>query len=349
MTSDSSIKKVLITGGAGYVGAVLTPQLLAAGYCVKILDLFLYGKDVLPTGNLAADLELVEGDIRDEEAVTKAAEGCDAVIHLACISNDPSFELDPELGKTINFDAFEPLVRISKEAGVKRFIYASSSSVYGVSDAPRVDEQHPLDPLTDYSKYKALCEPILFDYQSPDFVPVIVRPATVCGFSPRQRLDLVVNILTANAVIDGKIRVFGGDQMRPNLHVADVVDLYQLLLELPDDQIAGEVFNVGFENHSVLDLANLVKRVVQEELPDREVIEIAVEPTQDDRSYRITSDKVQSKIGFEPKRTIEDAIRERVHAIRDGKLPGAPGGLTYHNVATMRDVNMGSSTGAPLS
>ena len=184
-------KTVLVTGGGGYVGAVLVPKLLDRGYRVRVIDLFLFGADVLPRH---PKLELIRGDLRDPVAVKKSLREVDAVIHLACISNDPSFELNPTLSRSINYDCFEPLVAESRQVGVRRFIYASTSSVYGVSDAPDVTEDHPLVPLTDYNKYKGMCEPILLGYQAPDFTTTIIRPATVCGYAPRQRLDVVIEV-----------------------------------------------------------------------------------------------------------------------------------------------------------
>ena len=208
------LKNVLITGGAGYVGHVLTPRLLARGYKVTVYDILYFGCRLPNDPNLT----VIQGDIRDTAKLAQALKGQDAVLHLACISNDASFELDEKLSQTINFDCFEPLVVAAKQAGVKRFVYASSSSVYGVSDSPDVTEEHPLLPLTLYNKFKGLCEPLLWKHKAEDFTCVTIRPATVCGYSPRTRLDLSVNILTNHAFNKGVITVFGGNQMRPNLH-----------------------------------------------------------------------------------------------------------------------------------
>ena len=231
----SKFHTVLVTGGAGYVGAVLVPKLLNKGYKVKVLDLYTYGTDIFDEIKDQSKLEQIKGDICDTDLLKKSLKGCDAVIHLACISNDPTFELNPELSRKVNYDAFEPLVKISKDSGVRRFIYASTCSVYGVSDAENVTEDHPLLPITDYNKYKGLCEPLLWKYQSPEFTAVTIRPATVCGYSPRQRFDLTVNILTNHAYNNNHILVFGGKQERPNLHIEDMTDLYCLLLELPNE------------------------------------------------------------------------------------------------------------------
>ena len=205
-----AIEQVLVTGGAGYVGSALVPRLLAEGFRVKVLDLYLFGDHVLDAVKDDAGLTQIRGDLRDPRAVASAVAGCDAVVHLACISNDPSFELNPALGKSINYDAFLPLVRAAKAAGVRRFIYASSSSVYGIKEVENVTEELPREPLTDYSKYKAMCEDVLLAERGPGFVALVLRPATVCGYSPRLRLDLTVNILTNHAVTNRRIRVFGG-------------------------------------------------------------------------------------------------------------------------------------------
>ena len=332
----NKFKRVYITGGGGYVGSALVPHLLADGYEVKVLDLFLYGKDVLPKH---PKLELVQGDLRDEKLLEKTIAGCDALIHLACISNDPSFELDPNLSKVINFDIFEPLVKISKKAGVKRFVYASTSSVYGVSDAPEVKEDHPLLPITDYNKYKGLCEPILLREAAKGFVPVIIRPATVCGYAPRLRLDLTVNILTWHAYNTGKITVFGGKQMRPNIHIGDMVDLYRLLLSLPDEKIASRTYNAGYENHTVSDLANTVVEVARKRFPNRK-FEIVTTPSDDIRSYRISSEKIKKELGFTAKRTIADAVNSLLDAFESGKVPDAGTSDKYYNIKTMKAVKL---------
>ncbi|MFD1625117.1 NAD-dependent epimerase/dehydratase family protein [Azospirillum griseum] len=325
-------RNVLITGGAGYVGSLLAPQLLAAGYSVTVYDTMYFGCTHAPHPRL----RVIEGDIRDTAALREALWGVDTVINLACISNDPSFELDEGLSTSINYDSFEPMVVVAKERGVRRFIYASSSSVYGVSDAPDVTEDHPLVPLTLYNKYKGMCEPLLFKHQSDDFTCVTIRPATLCGYAPRTRLDLSVNILTNHAVNSGKITVFGGSQLRPNLHVQDMCDLYQLLLELPVEKIAGQTFNCGFENKSIMDIAHIVHDVVRQEFPDRGEIEIVTTPTDDIRSYHINSDKITRVLGFKPKHGIEDAVRDLCRAFREGRLPNSMTDERYFNVRTLK-------------
>ena len=334
MTRKMNVDTVLITGGAGYVGAVLVPKLLAGGYRVKVLDLYLYGEDVLDSVKGHPNLEHVKGDIRDRKLLERTIPGCDAVIHLACISNDPSFELDLELGRSINYDAFIDLVKVSKACGVRRFIYASSSSVYGVKSDPDVNEELPLEPLTDYSKYKAMCEDVLQRERSPGFTTLIVRPATVCGYSPRLRLDLAVNILTNHAVTNRQIKVFGGEQMRPNIHIQDMAELYIKSLEWADAAIDGKIYNVGYHNHKVREIADIVKGVVGKD------VAIVTTPTDDNRSYHVSSAKIKRELGFSPEHTIEDAVNDLVAAFKDGRITDSMTDDRYYNIKRMQSVKL---------
>ncbi len=327
--------QVLVTGGAGYVGSVLVPKLLAANHRVKVLDLYLYGDHVLDAVKDNPGLQQIKGDIRDQALLKKSLAGCDAVIHLACVSNDPSFELNPELGKSINYDAFTPLVQIARDSGVRRFIYASTSSVYGIKEEDNVAEDLPLEPLTDYSKFKALGEEILQRFQSPDFTTVAIRSATVCGYSPRLRLDLTVNILTNHAVNRGTITVFGGDQKRPNIHIEDITDLYTDLVTRPKEQIAGKIWNAGYENHRVSEIAEMVRQVVG---PER--VKIVTSPTDDHRSYHISSEKIRRELGFVARRSLKDAILDLVSAFRAGKIPNSMDDIRYYNVKMMQSINL---------
>jgi nucleoside-diphosphate-sugar epimerase len=326
--------KVLVTGGAGYCGSRLVPQLLDRGYKVTVFDVLFFGDDFLPKDN--PNLKIVQGDIRDTAKFAAAVAGHDAVVNLACISNDASFELDEKLSTSVNLDAFEPMVIAAKKAGVKRFIYASSSSVYGVSDQPDVTEDHPLVPLTLYNKYKGMCEPLLKNHTDDSFTGVTFRPATVCGYAPRQRLDLSVNILTNHAVNANKITVFGGSQLRPNLHVQDYCDAIQLFLTAPHEKIQNEIFNVGYQNLSLMEIAELVRKVVSRKFPERKEVEIVTTPTDDIRSYHINSDKIRRALGFQPKHTIEDAVAELCDAFKDGRLPGSMENDRYFNVRRLK-------------
>jgi len=326
-------KRVMVTGGAGYVGSNLVPKLLAADYQVAVLDLYIYG-DVF--ANLASNPNLTEvkGDLRHPSDVQRALAGCDAVIHLACISNDPSFDLNPDLGRSINYDCFRPLVKASKDAGVKRFIYASSSSVYGIKNDVNVTEDLPLEPLTDYSKYKAMCEEVLDQEREPGFVAVTLRPATVCGYAPRLRLDLTVNILTSHAINNGRITVFGGEQLRPNLHVDDMTDLYLQLLEAPDEAINGRTWNAGYHNLKVREIANMVRDEVGKN------VDIVVTPSDDHRSYHVSSEKIKRDLGFSARRTVSDAIVDLAQAFNTGKVPNAMTDDRYYNIKRMQALKL---------
>ena len=331
MQQKTKDNKIFITGGAGYVGAVLTPYLINKGYKVTVLDLMIYGENVLQKN---PNLKIIKGDIRDIKMLKRELPGHDILIHLACISNDPSFELDPELGKSINLDAFSPLVNISKKSGINRFIYASSSSVYGIKDEPNVNERMSLEPLTDYSKFKADCETILLKNKSNNFIPIVIRPATVCGYSPRQRLDVVVNILTNLAYHKKEISVFGGEQLRPNIHIMDMVRAYDYLINASSNSVSGQIFNAGYENQTVNHLASLVKKVIG---PD---VKIKYLKSDDNRSYHISSKKIKDLLGFETKKTIEDAIKDLKNAFDAKKLEDTLTNEKYFNIKRMNNLKL---------
>jgi nucleoside-diphosphate-sugar epimerase len=326
--------KVLCTGACGYVGSYLVPHLLADGHEVVAYDLGWFGDGYLPRDN--GNLRLVFADIRDVPRLDQELRGVDAVLHLACVSNDHSCQLDEALSTEINYNAFEPLVLAAKRAGVRRFVYCSSSSVYGVSDATDVREDHPLVPLTLYNRYKGMCEPLLFKHQSDNFECVTIRPATVCGYAPRMRFDLTVNIITAHAVLKKLITVFGGKQRRPNLHIKDMVACYKLLLTAPAEKIQGQTFNVGCQNMKVSEIAELARQVVKTELG----IDAAIQTTEstDTRSYHVNSDKIKDVLGFVPKHTVEDAIVDICANFKNGLWKDALTNPQYTNVKQLVDL-----------
>ncbi len=325
------MKKIFIMGGGGYVGSALVPELLRLGYSVTVYDLFIYGQDVLDQNE---KLNIIKGDIRDVNLLKETIVNHDVVIHLACISNDPSFELNPKLGKSINLDSFRPLVEVAKNNNIRRFIYASSSSVYGIKKEKNVHENLSLEPLTDYSKFKVECENILHDYTNENFETIIIRPATVCGYARRQRLDVVVNILTNLAFNLRKIKVLGGDQLRPNIHIQDMVNVYIKCIEANSKQVNGEIFNAGYDNYSVTQIANVVKDVLGED------IKIENQPTNDNRSYHISSEKIYEKLKFRPHFTIKDAVQDLKKAFEENKLPNSLKDTKYFNIKKMQEINL---------
>jgi len=329
------MKKIFITGGAGYVGNVLVPQLLEENYSVTVYDILFFGKSTLPNNN--KNLKVIKGDIRDIEKIKLCMSNHDTVLHLACISNDPSFALDENLSKTINYDCFEDIVKSAKQVGVRRFIYCSSSSVYGVAKTSEVTETTPLVPLTLYNKYKGLCEPLLFKHIDDNFTGVAIRPATVCGYSPRMRLDLSVNIFTNYAINKNKITVFGGEQERPNLHIQDMCNAYKLFINAPDEKIQGEVFNIGYQNYSILKLAQIVKQVVEKEYPNKRDINMEITKSNDIRSYRINSDKVKRILNFKASYSIENAVQDICSAFKSGKLKNTFEDINFYNVKQIKN------------
>ena len=323
--------KIFLIGGGGYVGSALVPKLIDLGYEVTVYDLFIYGKEVLEKNS---NLTLIEGDIRDINFLSKSLKNHDSIIHLACISNDPSFELNPKLGKSINLDCFRPLVEVAVKENIKRFIYASSSSVYGIKKEKNVTETLTLEPLTDYSKFKVECEKILSEFTSDEFETVIIRPATVCGYAKRQRLDVVVNILTNLAFNKRKIKVFGGNQLRPNIHIQDMANIYIEVLKAEKKLVNGEIFNAGYDNFTVSDIALTVKEVIGSD------IEIETLPTDDNRSYHVSSEKIKKTLNFTPKHTIKDAIRDLKKAFEEKKLPDSLENSKYFNIKKMQEIKL---------
>lgn len=293
--------KILVTGACGYKGHVLVPKLLARGHEVIAFDTQWFGNYLTSNENLT----VVKGDVRDIESVP--VDGVDCIIHLASIANDPCGDLDPKLTWEVSALATMQIADKAKRYGVKQFIYASSGSVYGIKEEPQVTEDLELKPITEYNKTKMVSERVLLSY-GDDMVVQIVRPATVCGFSPRMRLDVSVNMLAMQALSKGKITVFGGAQTRPNIHIDDITDVYLHLIDHPE--VVG-VYNAGFENVSILDIAKLVTKYVP--------CEIEVTESSDPRSYRVNSDKLLAT-GFKPKKTVEDAVREIIEKYRSGEL-----------------------------
>ena len=308
---------LLITGGSGYVGSRLIYKLIKKKINVHNYDISLFGDEHMPNKK---NFFYHKKDLRDKKSFEKTIKenNINVVLHLACISNDPTFELNSKISKEINFSAFEPLVKISKENGVKKFIYASTCSVYGVSDAPEVKEDHPLLPITDYNKYKALCEPVLNKYVDKDFHGITIRPATVCGFSEKIRFDLSVNILTNFAYNKGYIKVFGGQQRRPNCHIEDMCNLYDKLIFEDISAFNGEIFNLGAENLKIIEIAEIIKDLMKSRY-NRE-IEIRIEESNDPRSYHINSDKIQNVLKFQFKHTVRDAIKDLLDQFDNGNL-----------------------------
>lgn len=325
--------RILVSGGAGYVGSALVPKLLERGHEVVVFDTFWYWespKEYLEKTGLQANkkVKVIKGDLRNRDDVREAVRGADTVIQLASISNDPSSDLDENFTHSVNYDGNINIIDESKKAGVKRFIYASSASVYGIKDEPNVTEDIKLEPLTQYSKLKVEIEKYLLGQFDDKFKGVIIRPSTICGYSPRQRLDVVVNILTNLAINKGKIKVFGGEQLRPNIHIKDMVDLYLLLCEIDIDKINKEIFNAGWENLKVLEIARIVQKIVKN-------VDVEYVPTDDMRSYRVSSKKITEELGFKPKYTVEDAIKDLKNAFDEGKIKNSDDDK-YHNIKLMK-------------
>jgi nucleoside-diphosphate-sugar epimerase len=306
---------ILVTGGCGYKGSVLVPKLLACGYEVRVLDIMWFGNFLAPHPNL----EIIQGDVSDIDNIS--LEGVDAIIHLSSVANDPCSDLDPKLTWEISALATMQLADKAARNGIDQFIYASSGSVYGIKEEEQVTEDLVLKPISEYNKTKMVAERVLLSY-ADKMSTQIIRPATVCGYSPRMRLDVSVNMLTMQALSNGKITVFGGKQVRPNIHIDDITDVYIHLLDHPD--VCG-IYNAGFENISILDIAKLVAKQIP--------VEIEVTESNDPRSYRVNSDKLLAT-GFKPKKTVENAVQEIIEKYRNGVVKDEE---RYYNLKWMQN------------
>ncbi len=311
---------ILVTGGCGYVGSVLTQRLLEEGHRVTVVDIMWFGNYLKQSHNLT----IIKEDIRNVDRLPIM--GIDAIIHLANVANDPCSELDAKLSWEVNVLAAMGLIECAIRNGVKQFIYASSGSVYGVKDEPQVTEELSLVPISDYNKTKMISERVLLSYNNKILIQ-IVRPATICGFSPRMRLDLSVNMLTMQALTNGLITVFGGDQVRPNIHIKDMINVYLHFLKLGDK--AEGIYNAGFENMSILEIAKMVNEFVP--------AEIKITPSNDPRSYRLNSDRILAT-GFHPKYRVIDAIKEIINEYKAGNLKDIE---IWHNIKTMKKIQFG--------
>lgn len=334
-TAPGGIDRVLVVGGAGYIGSVLCRQLLADGHRVRVLDSLLYGDGSLKDLGREDRFEFQLGDSRDPAAVVAALHDVQAVVHLGEIVGDPACALDEEATRQINFNGTRLVAEIAKGFGVRRFIYASSCSVYGASDE-FLTEESALHPVSLYARAKIAAERSTLELQTDIFRPVIFRLATVYGLSPRPRFDLVVNLLSAQAATEGLIRVYGGDQWRPFVHVSDVARAMSAALRAPVADIGGEIFNLGSEdqNHTIADIAELVRQQV----PGTVVESFGMNG--DRRNYRVSFDKVRSRLKFEPKMCVRAGVEEVVDAVRSGRIPDFRDALfsNFASLGSSRDV-----------
>jgi len=300
------MKRVLLVGGGGYVGVELQKLLCENNYLVRVFDTFWFSRGIWPKGTFlgSENLEYIRGDVRNLELLKQSLRNVDVCIHLACVSNDPSYELNPALSKEINYDAFRQFLSILNTSSVSRFIFASSSSVYGIKDEPEVTEELLCEPISDYSKYKHMCEELLFAETREEVCATILRPSTVCGVSRRQRFDLVVNALTLSALNSGKVFVDGGDQFRPNLHIKDMVRAYLTVMKSDTNRVDRKIFNVAGENLRVSEIAEIVKKHIGTH------VGVVKRPVIDSRSYRVSGKKIMEDLGFVPYFGVEDAIQD---------------------------------------
>lgn len=324
-------RHVLLIGGAGYIGSALLPKLLSSGHRVRLLDLFMFGDDPVKAWLSHPGVEVFRADFRQIDRIVEATSGVDSVIHLGGIVGDPACALDEKLTIEINLMATKMIAEVAKGLGVRRLVFASTCSVYGASDFI-LDEHSKLTPLSLYAMSKLASEQVLLQMRTSTFQPVILRFGTIFGFSGRTRFDLVVNLLTAKAIIEKKITLFGGDQWRPFLHVDDAAAAVLAALSAPIAAVGGEVFNVGSdaENYTLGGVAEIIKRLV----PDAEIIEMGA--NQDRRNYRVSFKKIKDQLRFEPAWTVERGVEQVAGAIRNGSIKNYKD-PAYSNVAFLSE------------
>ena len=330
MERSLGMKRVLVTGGAGYIGSVLTRRLLDSGYEVVVLDALIFTDAGVRSLRGHSRLKLVNDDIRNHTSLKASLSGVDGVVHLAAIANDPSAELDPTLTREVNLEIYPALLSAAADAGVSRFINLSSTAVYGINCDRNLTEDDPINPLTEYSVCKAKSESIVKDYNRDSFTTINLRCGTVCGWSPRMRFDLCANTLTAYALVNRKLTVWGGAQQRPQIHIADLADFVVESLTISADKIGGKTFNAAGHNSSVMKIAETIREVMNGDLELN-----SAPPRVDERSYHVSSEKMARELGFEPQRGIKDAVVEIVEAYQSGQWKD-PHDSLYHNVKRMQ-------------
>ena len=317
--------KILVTGGCGYQGSVLVPK-LAQKHKVVVIDSMLFGNPLPSMPNVM----VIKGDIRDNQLVHSVLSGCTDVIHLAAIANDPCSDLDPTITYDVNRNAVISLVKTAKDCGVRRFINASTNSVYGIKEEESVTEDLSLEPITLYAKLKAEVEEIVGSASNERFITVSIRSATVFGLSPRMRFDLIVNVLTKSAITDGKIIVHGGNQYRSNIHIDDITDLFYSLVEIPEGMINGKIYNFSSANYTAKEIADMVREETGA------VIRIDTDIT-DNRSYRISSERIERELGYKPKKTVRQGTSEIKNAFGKGYFAN-PNDNKYYNIRVMKEI-----------
>jgi nucleoside-diphosphate-sugar epimerase len=322
-------KRVLVTGGAGFIGSILVDRLLQSGYKVIILDKLMFGVEPLkhflknPNPNLA----IIVGDIQNEDDVQRALENADAVIHLAAIVGDPACAAASDLAVNVNFNATVRLADLCKKRKIQRFVFASTCSVYGVGKTEKLTEDAEVNPVSLYAETRLYGERGILSLADSTFSPVLLRLGTLFGLSPRMRFDIIINYLTQKAFREKQISIFGGDQWRPLLHVADAARAFQVAMESPLEEVSNQIFNVGSSNLQIKEIG----RIIQENIPEAEVQHL--DKFEDKRSYNVSFDKIQTALGYQAEISIESGIKEIAAALKDGTIADPQDKIYYNHYA----------------